>query len=1174
MKLLELNLRAVGPFSGVVLDLAGGQQGMHLIYGRNEAGKTSTLRALSHLLFGFPQRSADNFIHPNEQLRVGGRLRHSSGEELEIVRRRGNRNTLRGADDSSVVPEACLTRFLGGMNQDTFETLFGIDHERLTQAGEEIRTGQGQLGELLFAAASGLAGLSQAQQKLQKELDDLFRPRGQNQRINKALAELRSIQEELRRRQLSSDEWQKHERAYQDTSKAAEQLREQVRTARGHQGALKRIKAAIPLVATRRRLASELSELGNVIRLRDDFGEELRAAQDRLSRADTTIARSRAILEEIDARLAQLEPAPMLLEAASEIESLQERLGAVEKANHDRGRLESYQQDAEHQARRILRDLGRPIDLDEAEALRLRADEPTVIRALAQRFAQLRGQADVARQTIARHDDQIRRQEIELAGLEKPLDVEPLRRIVNQARKAGDLDTRLGELRGQLVRADKRANTALAQLAGWMRSAEELGRLAVPLDPTIDHCESRFQEITEHQRSVAGRIAAEDDSIRSLESRLQSLELERDVPTEDTLLAARHRRDHGWQLVKSTWLDHEAAGPDHTAFIDEFAPTGTLASAYESSVAHGDALADRLRREADQVAQKAELLAQLKRHRATRATLVEEGRELDERHAAFQRDWNTLVRPLALEVELTTTTELRAWLRHREQVVQLVEKAEEIRQTLLPLEHTLSAKRDAISRILNELGEPPSGPSAELADVLEHGEAVVKRNDELIQKRVKLETRLATARTELATAELSVQTADAELATWRTEWSVMMNRIGLEAEATPEQAEVFLNKISELVEKLTDRRNHQSRIRGILRDAEQFARDVKALAARVAGDVIDRPVSDLARQLAQRLRDAQADAKQRTTLLTQHLREQETLNAAVIQHEEARVCLQRLCKEANCHEFGDLVDAERRSQNLIRLEAARATCEEQLLAAALGVELAAFCRQVEAADVDSLGASIQELDATIMTQEEELRQLDQTIGTERAELARMDGSDRAAQAAEDAQTLLARLQGDVARYATLTLAATVMHRGIERYREKNQGPILVRASELFTALTGSSFTRLKIDDDGDGRTLLKGVRPDGRLVSIDAMSDGSHDQLYLALRLASLESWLQSHEPVPFVVDDILLNFDDVRATAALAALAGLSRQTQVLFFTHHRHIVDLARVHLPPDVVFVHELA
>lgn len=186
----------------------------------------------------------------------------------------------------------------------------------------------------------------------------------------------------------------------------------------------------------------------------------------------------------------------------------------------------------------------------------------------------------------------------------------------------------------------------------------------------------------------------------------------------------------------------------------------------------------------------------------------------------------------------------------------------------------------------------------------------------------------------------------------------------------------------------------------------------------------------------------------------------------------------------------------------------------------------------------------------------------------------MDGSDRAAEIAEDSQTILARLHGDVTRYATLKLAVTVMHRGIERYREKNQGPILTRASELFATLTGSSFARLQIDDDGDGRLILQGVRRDGRLVGVDGMSDGSHDQLYLALRLASLESWLQSHEAVPFVVDDILLNFDDVRATAALTALAELSQRTQVLFFTHHRHIVDLARAYLPRDVVFVHELA
>jgi uncharacterized protein YhaN len=82
MQLLTLNLKAVGPFTGVVPDLSGGEHGLHLIYGPNEAGKTSTLRALSHLLFRFPQRSIDDFVHPNDQLRIGEKLRHGSGDLL------------------------------------------------------------------------------------------------------------------------------------------------------------------------------------------------------------------------------------------------------------------------------------------------------------------------------------------------------------------------------------------------------------------------------------------------------------------------------------------------------------------------------------------------------------------------------------------------------------------------------------------------------------------------------------------------------------------------------------------------------------------------------------------------------------------------------------------------------------------------------------------------------------------------------------------------------------------------------------------------------------------------------------------------------------------------------------------------------------------------------------
>jgi len=56
-------------------------------------------------------------------------------------------------------------------------------------------------------------------------------------------------------------------------------------------------------------------------------------------------------------------------------------------------------------------------------------------------------------------------------------------------------------------------------------------------------------------------------------------------------------------------------------------------------------------------------------------------------------------------------------------------------------------------------------------------------------------------------------------------------------------------------------------------------------------------------------------------------------------------------------------------------------------------------------------------------------------------------------------------------------------------------------------------------------------------------------------------------------VDDILIMFDDERAAAALKALEQLSTMTQVIFFTHHRHLVELAEKNIDPSVLIKHTL-
>jgi uncharacterized protein YhaN len=107
-------------------------------------------------------------------------------------------------------------------------------------------------------------------------------------------------------------------------------------------------------------------------------------------------------------------------------------------------------------------------------------------------------------------------------------------------------------------------------------------------------------------------------------------------------------------------------------------------------------------------------------------------------------------------------------------------------------------------------------------------------------------------------------------------------------------------------------------------------------------------------------------------------------------------------------------------------------------------------------------------------------------------------------------------------------------------------------------LTQGAFDRLVVDYESDPLK-LSGHRAAGELVDIDGMSEGTRDQLYLALRLAALELHLEQTLPLPFIADDLFINYDDGRAKAGLEALAKLSVRTQVIFLSHHKHLVDVA---------------
>jgi uncharacterized protein YhaN len=162
----------------------------------------------------------------------------------------------------------------------------------------------------------------------------------------------------------------------------------------------------------------------------------------------------------------------------------------------------------------------------------------------------------------------------------------------------------------------------------------------------------------------------------------------------------------------------------------------------------------------------------------------------------------------------------------------------------------------------------------------------------------------------------------------------------------------------------------------------------------------------------------------------------------------------------------------------------------------------------------------------------------------------------------------------VEQYLRFQIAALILEHQIEDYRKKNQAPVLARAGQIFSKLTLGSYANLRDELAENGKPILLGVRANDVEVPVDGMSDGTRDQLYLSLRLATLEQHIGTGEPMPFIVDDILVGFDDGRTKVCLEVLAELACSTQVLLFTHHRRVVELARGLDEKAGIFFHELA
>lgn len=143
---------------------------------------------------------------------------------------------------------------------------------------------------------------------------------------------------------------------------------------------------------------------------------------------------------------------------------------------------------------------------------------------------------------------------------------------------------------------------------------------------------------------------------------------------------------------------------------------------------------------------------------------------------------------------------------------------------------------------------------------------------------------------------------------------------------------------------------------------------------------------------------------------------------------------------------------------------------------------------------------------------------------------------------------LASVQARIARledtYAALTIAMETLSKASNELQRRFAPRISQRAQELFGKLTGSRYDRLTLGED---LSLSAGAQGEDTLHTAIWRSEGTIDQLYLALRLAVAEELTPD---APVVLDDALVRFDDTRLRSAMDILKEEAQTKQVILFT------------------------
>ncbi|WP_042349672.1 ATP-binding protein [Bacillus massiliigorillae] len=264
MRIKNIHIYGYGKMKDVTFSNIGN---LHVFYGVNEAGKSTIMSFIHSILFGFPLKTqADNRYEPKEHSTYGGKLNLVTDTygEVSVQRLKGKAtgDVTVTFSDGQVGGEEALKSILQGLDKSTYQSIFSFDLNGL--AGLQKLSEDEVSRYLLSAGLLGSDQLLTTEQRLQKDMDQLFKPSGKNPKLNILLTNVKQSFDHLSQAMKEQDQYENLLEEYKQLERDKSQLEEEITELDRNIASSYNYQAAKPLLVEATHIRHKLNDIEDV----------------------------------------------------------------------------------------------------------------------------------------------------------------------------------------------------------------------------------------------------------------------------------------------------------------------------------------------------------------------------------------------------------------------------------------------------------------------------------------------------------------------------------------------------------------------------------------------------------------------------------------------------------------------------------------------------------------------------------------------------------------------------------------------------------------------------------------------------------------------------------------------------------------------------------------------